>query len=74
MKRTHKCSEVTSELIGEEILRKWLDTQKKRPWWSNIFDLRDEGGLVQVVYNPDSRDTFLLLSLAGMNTSYFPKV
>ena len=60
MKRTHKCSEVTSELIGEEIyVSGWI--HRRRDHGGVIFfDLRDEGGLVQVVYNPDSRDTFSL--------------
>ena len=60
MKRTHKCSEVTSELIGEEIyVSGWI--HRRRDHGGVIFfDLRDEGGLVQVVYNPDSKDTFSL--------------
>ena len=60
MKRTHKCNEVTSELIGEEIyVSGWI--HRRRDHGGVIFfDLRDEGGLVQVVYNPDSRDTFSL--------------
>ena len=60
MKRTHKCSEVTSELIGEEIyVSGWI--HRRRDHGGVIFfDLRDEGGLVQVVYNPDPRDTFSL--------------
>ena len=60
MKRTHKCSEVTSELIGEEIyVSGWI--HRRRDHGGVIFfDLRDEGGLVQVVYNPDFRDTFSL--------------
>ena len=60
MKRTHKCSEVTSELIGEEIyVSGWI--HRRRDHGGVIFfDLRDEGGLVQVVYNPDSKETFSL--------------
>ena len=60
MKRTHKCREVTSDLIGKEIsVSGWI--HRRRDHGGVIFfDLRDEDGLVQVVYNPESKDTFTL--------------
>ena len=53
MKRTHKCNQVSSDLIGKEIsVTGWI--HRRRDHGGVIFfDLRDEGGLVQVVYNPE---------------------
>ena len=60
MKRTHKCNQVTSELIGQEIsVVGWI--HRRRDHGGVIFfDLRDEDGMVQVVYNPESKDSFSL--------------
>ena len=60
MKRTHKCREVTVDLIGKEIsVSGWI--HRRRDHGGVIFfDLRDEDGLVQVVYNPETQDTFSL--------------
>ncbi len=60
MKRTHKCNQVTEDLIGQEIsVTGWI--HRRRDHGGVIFfDLRDEDGLVQVVYNPDSDSTFSL--------------
>ena len=60
MKRTHKCNQVTSDLIGQEItISGWI--HRRRDHGGVIFfDVRDEDGLVQVVYNPESKDTFSL--------------
>ena len=60
MKRTHKCREVTADLIGKEIsVSGWI--HRRRDHGGVIFfDLRDEDGLVQVVYNPETQDTFSL--------------
>ena len=58
MKRTHKCNQVTSELIGQEIsVVGWI--HRRRDHGGVIFfDLRDEDGIVQLVYNPESKDSF----------------
>ncbi len=58
MKRTHKCNQVTAALIGQEItISGWI--QRRRDHGGVIFfDVRDEDGLVQVVYNPESKDIF----------------
>ena len=60
MKRTHKCNQVTSDLIGQDItISGWI--HRRRDHGGVIFfDVRDEDGLVQVVYNPESKDIFSL--------------
>ena len=60
MKRTHKCNQVTADLIGQEItISGWI--HRRRDHGGVIFfDVRDEDGLVQVVYNPESKDIFSL--------------
>ena len=59
-KRTHKCDEVTKDLIGEEIsITGWI--RRRRDHGGVIFfDVRDETGLVQVVYNPELKEIFTL--------------
>ena len=59
-KRTHKCNEVTKDLIGKEIsISGWI--RRRRDHGGVIFfDVRDETGLVQVVYNPELEEIFRL--------------
>ena len=59
-KRTHKCNEVTKDLIGKEIsISGWI--RRRRDHGGVIFfDVRDETGLVQVVYNPELEEIFSL--------------
>ena len=59
-KRTHKCDEVTKDLIGEVIsITGWI--RRRRDHGGVIFfDVRDETGLVQVVYNPELKEIFNL--------------
>ena len=59
-KRTHKCDEVTKDLIGEEIsITGWI--RRRRDHGGVIFfDVRDETGVVQVVYNPELKEIFNL--------------
>ena len=49
LKRTHYCTEVDEQLIGEEIVvMGWV--QKRRNLGSLIFiDLRDRSGILQIV-------------------------
>ena len=60
MKRTHKCNQVTEDLIGQEISVTGWSHRRRDHGGVIFFDLRDEDGLVQVVYNPDSESTFSL--------------
>ena len=59
-KRTHKCNEVTKDLIGKNIsITGWI--RRRRDHGGVIFfDVRDETGLVQVVYNPELQEIFRL--------------
>ncbi len=58
--RTHKCGEVTKKYLGETVaLCGWV--HRRRDHGGVIFiDLRDREGLVQVVFNPDSAETFAI--------------
>mgnify|MGYP000297044324 CR=1 FL=1 len=58
--RTHKCGEVTKQQLGESVaLCGWV--HRRRDHGGVIFiDLRDREGLVQVVFNPDSAETFAI--------------
>lgn len=56
--RTHKCGELNKSNLGESVeLCGWV--HKRRDHGGVIFiDLRDRAGLVQVVFNPESTETF----------------
>ncbi|KAF3981944.1 MAG: aspartate--tRNA ligase [Methylococcales symbiont of Hymedesmia sp. n. MRB-2018] len=58
--RTHKCGEVTKQQLGETVaLCGWV--HRRRDHGGVIFiDLRDREGLVQVVFNPDAAETFVI--------------
>ncbi len=58
--RTHKCGEVTKQHLGETVaLCGWV--HRRRDHGGVIFiDLRDREGLVQVVFNPESAETFAI--------------
>ena len=58
--RTHKCGEVTKKHLGESVaLCGWV--HRRRDHGGVIFiDLRDREGLVQVVFDPDSAETFAI--------------
>ncbi len=56
--RSHYCGQVTESLLGEEVtLCGWV--KRRRDHGGVIFiDLRDRSGLVQVVYDPESKAVF----------------
>jgi aspartyl-tRNA synthetase len=56
--RTHYCGQVTAEYIDQEVtVCGWV--HRRRDHGGVIFiDLRDREGLLQVVYDPDSAETF----------------
>ncbi|KAF3983893.1 MAG: aspartate--tRNA ligase [Methylococcales symbiont of Hymedesmia sp. n. MRB-2018] len=58
--RTHKCGEVTKQQLGETVaLCGWV--HRRRDHGGVIFiDLRDREGLVQVVFNPDATEAFVI--------------
>ena len=58
--RSHYCGHVTEDLLGEQVaLCGWV--HRRRDHGGVIFiDLRDREGLVQVVFDPDTREAFAI--------------
>jgi aspartyl-tRNA synthetase len=58
--RTHYCRSIDKNNIGQEVaIAGWI--HRRRDHGGVIFfDIRDETGLIQVVYNPDNKDSFSL--------------
>ncbi len=58
--RTHHCAELSATNIGEDVeLTGWA--HRRRDHGGVIFlDLRDHTGMVQVVYDPDAKDSFAI--------------
>ncbi len=56
--RTHYCGEVNEGLVGQEVsVAGWV--HRRRDHGGVIFvDLRDRDGLLQVVFDPDTKDVF----------------
>ncbi|WP_027158296.1 aspartate--tRNA ligase [Methylobacter luteus] len=70
--RTHKCGELNKEHLGEAVeLCGWV--HRRRDHGGVIFiDLRDRAGLVQVVFDPDSPETFAVAE--SVRSEYVLKV
>ncbi len=58
--RTHYCRDVNETLIKQEVMISgWV--HNRRDHGGVIFlDIRDSSGLVQVVYEPENKETFIL--------------
>lgn len=56
--RTHYCAELSSQSVGEEItVCGWV--HRRRDHGGVIFlDIRDRSGILQVVYDPDTKESF----------------
>ena len=70
--RTHKCGELNTAHLGEELdLCGWV--HRRRDHGGVIFiDLRDRAGLIQIVFDPDSPDTFAIAE--SVRSEYVLKV
>lgn len=60
LKRTHLCGEVSEKEIKKQVtIMGWV--QKRRDHGGVIFtDIRDRSGIVQVVFNPEIGEVYLL--------------
>jgi len=60
MIRTHKCNQIGIDSVGQEVsVTGWV--HRRRDHGGVIFlDIRDENGMVQVVYNPEFKEAFSL--------------
>ena len=73
MLKTHSCGELTKKNIGNEVtLAGWVD--RRRDHGGLIFiDLRDRGGIIQVVFNPETSKA-AHKKASGMRSEYVIQV
>ena len=73
MLKTHSCGELTKKNIGNEVtLAGWVD--RRRDHGGLIFiDLRDRGGILQVVFNPETSKA-AHKKASGMRSEYVIQV
>ena len=73
MLKTHSCGELTKKNIGDEVtLAGWVD--RRRDHGGLIFiDLRDRGGIIQVVFNPETSKA-AHKKASGMRSEYVIQV
>ena len=71
--RTHHCAELSAANIGDEVqLTGWA--HRRRDHGGVIFiDLRDHTGMVQVVYDPDARDSFAVADRVRNDSCCVPR-
>src|SRR5690606_14356304 len=56
--RTHYCGEVNEGLVGQEVsVAGWVHRRRDHGGVISV-DLRDRDGLLQVVFDPDTKDVF----------------
>ena len=58
--RTHYCGLIDKQDAGQEVVIVGWIHRRRDHGGVIFFDMRDETGLVQVVYNPDNKETFAL--------------
>ena len=58
--RTHYCGSINKEHIDEEVIISGWVHRRRDHGGVIFFDMRDESGLVQVVYNPNNKKSFSL--------------
>ena len=58
--RTHYCGLIDKQDTGQEVVIVGWIHRRRDHGGVIFFDMRDETGLVQVVYNPDNKETFAL--------------
>ena len=58
--RTHYCGSINKEHIDEEVIISGWVHRRRDHGGVIFFDMRDESGLVQVVYNPNNKESFSL--------------
>ena len=70
LKRTHRCAELSSANIGEEVtVMGWV--QKNRNKGGLVFvDVRDRSGIIQVVCEEGKTDAALIEKAAGLRSEY----
>ena len=56
--RTHYCGSINKEHIDEEVIISGWVHRRRDHGGVIFFDMRDESGLVQVVYNPNNKESF----------------
>ena len=58
--RTHYCGSINKEHVDEEVIISGWVHRRRDHGGVIFFDMRDESGLVQVVYNPNNKESFSL--------------
>jgi aspartyl-tRNA synthetase len=71
LKRTHMCGELRSSHIGETVsLAGWVNTYRDQGKGLIFIDLRDRGGLTQIVFNLQDIDGPTIEAARGLRREY----